>query len=101
MSTMTLRFTAIGLEFEAEVYYYPSEPASWDYPGSDEEFEFESLYVLERAAKFDANFLLDSTVEEDITDSAWGAIRGKQEADAEDFAIAAYENAMECRRAYA
>ena len=98
--TMTLRFEAIGLAFEAEVDYSPGEPATWDYPGCDEALEFEELYVLEWDARNEALFLLESTAEEEITDAAWKALRGSQAADEEDAAIAAYENAMECRRAY-
>ena len=101
MTTVTLRFEAIGLRFEAEVDYSPSEPATWDYPGCDDSLEFEELYVIERDARNEALFLLDSTAEEDITDAAWKALRGSQAADEEDAGIAAYENAMECRRAYA
>jgi hypothetical protein len=98
---MTLRFDAIGLTFEAEVSYHPSEPATWDYPGCDEALEFEELYVLEWDARNEALFLLDSTAEEEISDAAWKALRGSQAADEEDAAAAAWENAMECRRAYA
>jgi len=97
---MNLRFEAIGLTFEAEVDYSPGEPDSWDCPGSDAEMGFIELYVVEWDNRLDAKFLLDSTVEEDITDSAWKALRDSQAADEEDAAIAAYENAMECRRAY-
>ena len=100
MTTMTLRFEAIGLRFEAELSYCPSEPATWDYPGCDESLEFEELYVL-WGYRNEAKFLLDSTAEEDITDAAWKAIRGEQESAAEDAAAAAWENAKECRRAYA
>ena len=99
--TMTLRFEAIGLTFEAEVDYSPGEPATWDYPGCDEALEFEELYVLEWDARNEAMFLLDSTAEEEISDAAWKAIRGEQESAAEDAAAAAWENAKECRRAYA
>jgi hypothetical protein len=98
---MNLRFDAIGLTFEAEVDYSPSEPATWDYPGCDESLEFNELYVVEWDARSEAFFLLDSTAEEEISDAAWKALRGSQAADEEDAAIAAYENAMECRRAYA
>jgi len=28
-----------GVELEIEYHYYPAEPATHDYPGSDEEFE--------------------------------------------------------------
>jgi len=99
--TMTLRFDAIGLTFEAEVDYCPSEPQTRDYPGCDESLEFDELYVIEWDARNEAMFLLDSTVEEEISDAAWKALRGSQAADEEDAAAAAWENAKECRRAYA
>jgi hypothetical protein len=100
MTTTTLRFEAIGLRFEAEVSYTPGEPDSWECPGCDESLEFEELYVL-WGYRNEAMFLLDSTAEEEISDAAWKALRGSHAADEEDAAAAAWENAKECRRAYA
>ena len=95
-----LRFKAIGLEFEANVIVYPGEQETRDQPGYDDELEFDDLFFVEDTTKTDASYLLGSTVADDISEGAWAAIAKIIASDAEDAAIAAYENEMECRRAY-
>ena len=45
MSSQTLEMKVIGLAVKVSFDYQPSEPASYDYPGAAEEFNFWELLV--------------------------------------------------------
>lgn len=64
---MHIKFTAIGLTFEAGVKYTPGMASSWDDPGFGSEVEIEVLSAIHapaphKSVKVDAMFLLDSDV---------------------------------------
>lgn len=63
---MNITFRCIGLEFEADAFYIPAHPDSWEEQGWGEEVEINTLTCNGR----DASFLLASDLREDLEAAA-------------------------------
>lgn len=63
---MDITFRCIGLEFEADAFYIPAQPDSWEEPGWGEEVEINSLTCKGQ----DASFLLASDLRDDLEAAA-------------------------------
>jgi hypothetical protein len=73
---MNITFSAIGLDFEADVSFTPGIPGTYWDPPEEDEFEIGSL----TCDGVNVEFLLDSQVGDTIFSAAWDAAERQDQA---------------------